>query len=346
MSGKRVRLREVKADMRGHTSELLAKALDQGQIDVALSQEDKERLMNYLVGEGYLETPDYVYRGSTARGEGDPYDMGALLQAGFASRVRSIDSGQTRAPVFQPVGGMDQLPKAFARAMPGRITLGAAVQQIRQTEDEVRIVYEDQRTGERKEVAADYVVSCIPLSVLRDIDVNLSPEMMETVRNTNYSGAAKIGLQMRRRFWEEDEGIYGGPSYSNLPLGQFSFPSNGYLTQKGVILGFYGNGTIGGLNERTNPERLEHVLENASRMHPQMREEYENGYCVFWENIRFSNGAYASGGGGGRLEQLSQPDGRIYIGCAARSTSPAWMEGAFAAAWGAVETLHSRAMQE
>lgn len=351
-SGKPVRLREIKADMRGFTSELLAKAIDQRALDVGMSPEDVERLVSYLVNEGYLDSADRVYRGGDARGGGEPYDVTQLLRSGFANRVRSVDASMTRPPVFQPVGGMDQFTAGFARAMPGVITLQAEVHQIRQTEDGVHIVWEDRRSGTRSEIQADYVVSCLPLTILRNLDVNLSSEMMEVVRNTNYSNASKIGLQMRRRFWEEDEGIYGGMTYSNLPIGQFAFPSNDYLTRKGVVLGYYGGSTVGGLREKTNPERIEHVLAQAGKVHPQLREEFENAYAVLWENVRYSEGAYASGGGGGggggagaaRLEQLRTPDGRIYIGCAAASTSAAWMEGAVSAAWAAVDSLHQRVL--
>ena len=345
-SGKRVRLREVKADMRGHTSELLAKAIDQEALDLEMSAEDREQLMTYLVGEGYLDPADLVYRGGNHRGGGEPYGMKALLQAGLASRVRAVDGSATRPPVFQPAGGMDQLPFAFARALEGRITLGVEVVQIRQTEDGVRVIVEKTATGEREELSADYVVSCLPLTILAKLDVNLSDTLMETVRNTNYSGSAKIGLQMKRRFWEEDDGIYGGPTYSNLPLGQFAFPSNGYGQKKGVVLGFYGGGNIGGLVDLSNEERIEHVLSHASRAHPQLREEYENGYCSFWERIRYSEGAFAGGGGGGdRIERLRTPDNRFFIGCAAASNSPGWMEGAVSASWAAVDALHTRAMQ-
>jgi len=347
LSGRRVRLREVKADLRGQTSEILAKALDQGDLDLPMTEEDRDRFLSYMMGEGYLSSDDRIYRAGAARGsEEDPYGIEALLQAGFGSRVRSVDTSLTRPPVFQPVGGMDQLPAAFARVMPGRITLDAEVRRIRQTEDEVRVVYVDRHTGAETEVVGDYLVSCLPLSVLSGIDVNLSDEMMETVRSTPYNTAAKIGLQMRRRFWEEDDGIYGGPTYTNLPLGQFAFPSNGYLGEKGVVLGFYGNGSIAGLVDQSNEERIAHVLDTAGRIHPQVRDEFETGYCQFWERVRYSEGAYAGGGGGGRVERLRTPDNRIFIGCAAASTAPAWMEGAFSAAWSAVETLHERAMNE
>ena len=48
LSGQRVRLREVKADLWGSTTELLAKAADQGQIDIALTEEDKEQSLKHI----------------------------------------------------------------------------------------------------------------------------------------------------------------------------------------------------------------------------------------------------------------------------------------------------------
>jgi monoamine oxidase len=46
-----------------------------------------------------------------------------------------------------------------------------------------------------------------------------------------------------------------------------------------------------------------------------------------------------------RLAQLQKPDNRIFVGCAAASTRPAWIQGAFEASWNAVKQLHERAMR-
>lgn len=341
LSGRRVRLREVKGDMRGHTAELLAKAIDQDLLDVPLAEEDVERLLRYLVNEGYLNQGDYGYVGSVARGEGVAYTLEALLRSGFATRVRSVDGGMMSMPMFQPIGGMDQIPVAFARALGDRITLNAAVESIHHREDDVHVVYRDTGTGREHELTADYVVAAMPLSVLRTLDVNLSPEMREAVSMITYSSSGKIGVQMARRFWEEDEGIFGGMAYTNLPIGQFSYPSNDYFTEKGILLGFYANGEIGGTASMPIADRIRHVVEQGSKFHPQMKEEFETGYAVYWQHLRYSNGAYARNPGP-LLSQLSLPEGRLYLGCAAISTSPAWMEGAFGAALGVVERLHSR----
>ncbi len=345
LAGTRMRLREVKSDLVGYTGELLAKAVDQGKLDLPLTAEDKERLVAFLVSEGYLDSEDLAYKGSAVRGAGDPYDFKALLQSGASSRVRSVMGGTGQAPMFQPIGGMDQLPKAFQRVVGDKLTLGAEVVSIHQTADGVRVEYLETRTGNRREVSADYCVSCIPMTVLSGIDADLSPEMAAAVKSTQYSPSAKMGLQMKRRFWEEDDRIFGGHLYSNLPIGEFSYPSNDFFGQKGVLLGFYGNGRQAGVVEMPIPGRVEHVLSQASKVHPQVRAEFESAYSVFWEKIPYSVGAFGTGGGGARLAQLSRPDRRMYLGCAAVSQTPSWMEGAVSAAWATVGALHERVMR-
>jgi monoamine oxidase len=345
LANKRVRLREVKADMLGYTCELMAKVVDQGKLDLPLSAEDKERFVTFLVTEGYLDSADKAYKKTTARGPGDPHDFKALLQSGLPNRIRSVIEGTGQAPMFQPIGGMDQIPKAFQRKLGDKITLGAEILSIHQSDTGVKVAYKNVRTGARTEIAADYCVSCLPLTILKNLDVNLSSEMMAAVKATPYSPSAKMGLQMKRRFWEEDDRIFGGHLYSNLPIGNFAYPSWGYFGNKGVLLGFYGSGQLSGLIDKPVAARIEHVLTHASKVHPQIRTEFETAYCTFWEKTQYSLGAFAGGGGGpDRLATLGKPDNRIFIGCAAVSGNGGWQEGAIAAAWKQVKQLHERAM--
>lgn len=347
LGGTRVRLREVKADMIGYTCELMAKVVDQGALDMPLSAEDKERFVTFLVTEGYLDSADRAYRKTTARGPGDPHDFRALLQSGFPNRIRSVLEGTGQAPMFQPVGGMDAIPKAFQRRLGGAIRLGAEIVSIRQHDNGVTVTYRDVTTGAEAQIAADYCVSCLPLTILGKLDVDLAPETLAAVRATPYSPSAKVGLQMKRRFWEEDDRIFGGHLYSNLPIGNFSYPSWGYFGDRGVLLGFYGNGQLSGLVDKPVAARVEHVLTHASKVHPQIRTEFETAYCTFWEKTPYSLGAFAGGGGAGaaeRLATLGKPDHRILIGCAAVSGNGGWQEGAVAAAWKQVKQLHERVM--
>jgi monoamine oxidase len=344
LAGRRVRLREVKADLWGSTTELLAKAVNRGDIDVQLSEADKELLVQFLVRSGYLDNADYVYRPPTSRGSEDRYDLSALLRSGFGARARSLNQETGGpAPLFQPVGGMQQISFGFQRALGDRLQLGAEVRSVRQTEDEVRVVYRDTRTGEQHELVADLCVVCLPMSVLKTIDINLSPRMAQAVSETAHASVAKMGLQMRRRFWEEDDGIYGGHLWSRgLQLGEFSYPSYGYFGEKGVLLGYYGSSTQAGLDALPVAGRVEHVLRQSSKVHPQMREEFESAYAVWWEKVPFSVGAYARTPSEELLARLAEPDGRVYLGSACVSADPAWMEGAVESAWRAVESIHAR----
>ena len=344
LAGRRVRLREVKADLWGSTTELLAKAMDQGQIDAPLREEDKGLLLEFLVGAGYLDSEDHLYRPPNVRGSEDRYDLSALLRSGFVNRVRPLTRGTGGPhPVFQPVSGMMQIPLAFQRAMGDHITLNSEVQSVHQTEDAVRVVYKDTRTGQQREEIADYCVCCLPMAVLQGIDVDLSPEMAAAVNEARHNTGAKMGLQMKRRFWEEDDGIFGGHLFGrSLELGEFSYPSNGYFTEKGVLLGFYGSGGTAGMADMPFAGRIEHVLTQASKVHPQMREEFETAYCVWWDKVPYSLGAYGRTPPPEELEQLSKADGRIYMGSAGASTRPAWLEGAIQSSWRTIEALHKR----
>lgn len=346
LAGTPVRFREVKADLWGATSELLAKAMDVGQIDVALTDEDKDRLIEFLVRAGYLDSEDHIYRPPELRGSQERYDLSAVLRSGFGGRVRSLYQGTGGPdPVFQPIGGMQQIPFAFQRSMGDRITLGAEVRSIRQTEEGVTVVWRDTATGRETEETADYCVCCLPMPVLKTIDVDLSPEMAAAVSETGHSTSAKMGLQMKRRFWEEDDGIFGGHLWSrSLQLGEFSYPSNDYFTDKGVLLGYYGGGGQAGLSDRPVKGRVEHVLSQASRVHPQIREEFEAAYAVWWEKVPFSMGAYGRTPQADLRDKLSRPDGRLYLGSAGTSARPAWLEGAVQGAWRTVESLHGRVM--
>lgn len=348
-AGKRMRLREVKGDMLGHINELLVKAIDQNKLDMPMTAEDKDRFVRFLVSEGYLDPTTKTYKAIGESGR-QPYNTATLLKSGIGNRFRSVPltDGTSAAPIFQPVGGMDQISRGIARSFGlQKITMGAEVISVRQDENGVKVAYTDTKSGKKSEITADYVALCLPLPIIAKLDVNFSPEMLTAVKAVPTSNSAKMGLQMKRRFWEEDDQIFGGHLYSNLPLGEFSYPSTGYFSKKGVLLGLYANGPVGTLLDQTPAQRLEHVLSNAEKVHPQIRKEFESGFGVWWKKVKYSEGGYASGAAHARHAQLSKMENRLVIGSAAVCpySEPDWQEGAVAAGWQTVKTIHERAMR-
>ena len=76
-----------------------------------------------------------------------------------------------------------------------------------------------------------------------------------------------------------------------------------------------------------------------------MRAEFETAYCIWWEKIPYSLGAYGRTPSSELLARLGKVDGRIYLGSAGASSRPAWLEGAIESAWRTVELLHDRVMR-
>jgi len=89
------------------------------------------------------------------------------------------------------------------------------------------------------------------------------------------------------------------------------------------------------------------VLANASKVHPQLRTEFESGFGVWWKKVKYNEGGYATGSASARREQLSKMEDRLVIGSAAVCpySEPDWQEGAVAAGWQTVKTIHERAMK-
>jgi len=164
-----------------------------------------------------------------------------------------------------------------------------------------------------------------------------------------YETSVKIGLQFKRRFWEEDDRIYGGISYTDLPIGMISYPMSGQNAPgKGVLLGAYSWGTNAyELTALAPEERVRLAVEFGAQIHPQYPAEFENGIAVAWHRVPFANGCFAKWTEAARekhYENLCQIDGRIVLAGEHASRLPAWQEGAVLSALDAIGRLHQRAI--
>ena len=253
--------------------------------------------------------------------------------------------------MFQPVGGMGRIGEAFARQLPGLIRYGVKVTGIAQDESGVRVEFEDMSSGgARGEAKADWCVCTLPLSILSQLALDVSAPLKAAIGAVPYASAVKIGLQFSRRFWEEDEHIFGGISYTDLPIRQISYPSGGLNAGgKGVLLGAY---LFGGPNAyeftaMSPAERIRRALEFGAEVHPQYAQEFENGFCVAWSRSPFTLGCAGDWSDAARrahYDDLCKIDGRIVLAGEHASYIPAWQEGAILSALDAIGRLHQRVM--
>jgi monoamine oxidase len=345
LAGRRIRLREARADFDGYIAELLSKALSQAQLDQPLTAQDRDRVLAYLrqlgaLGEGRQ------YLGSMRRGadgEGRPTAPVALhdLFSGVPPFYVQTD-WSSQPTMMQVVDGMDRLPAAFAVKLKNRITYRAAVREIRQSERGVWVMYADD-AGKLHRVDADYCVSTIPLSVLSGIQKDLSQPVQSVIAAAKYDSAGKIGLQFKRRFWEQDDEIYGGRSWTDQEVGQIIYPSHGFTTAKGVIVGYYLD-FRGTMRERPPAEVQRLALEHGARIHPQYAQEFETAFSVTWPRVPWSRGSWRSESvpADGVRAALVQPDGRVHFAGDYMTDMSSWMQGAFESAREAATVLHKR----
>jgi monoamine oxidase len=367
--GKPQRFRTINADYRGHVAELLAKTTQQGRLDAPVSKEDQEILLASLREWGALDK-NYAYvageASSNRRGfekepggglsgkpvPSQPLGLDELLQSRLWSGLMAGENYEMQTTLFQPVGGMGRIGEAFGRELGSLIRYNAKVTAIQQDSRGVTVTYEDTKSpGATLKAQADWCICTIPLSILSQLPVNVGPAMQEAISAVPYAAAVKVGLQFKRRFWEEDEHIFGGITYTDLPISNISYPSTGYHSRgKGVLLGGY----IWGLNAMeftamTPEQRVRKAVEYGSQIHPQYREEFDNGVAVGWHRSPFTLGCFGQWSEEARAkhyENLCQIDGRIALAGEHASYIPAWQEGAVTSALDAIGRLHRRIVSE
>jgi monoamine oxidase len=254
--------------------------------------------------------------------------------------------------MFQPVGGMDMIGKAFARELGDIIQYDAKVTRIQQDDRGVTVTYTNSRTpATPRQAKADWCVCTIPLSILSQLPVDVSDPMKAAIDAVPYAASVKIGLQFRRRFWEEDDAIYGGISLTDLPIQQIAYPNTGFNgTGRGVLLGAY---LFGGPNayeftSMSPDQRVARAVEFGARIHPQYRAEFENGIAVAWHRMPYTLGCAGNWTDEARAEHydnLCQIDGRIVLAGEHASRIPAWQEGAILSSLDAIARLHDRVVR-
>jgi monoamine oxidase len=368
-NGRPQRIREIKADFQGQVAELLAKATRQSRLDEAVSTEDKEILLQALKSWGALDK-NYAYSASlisagfrgyardpggglgAAPVAGEPTKLSDILESRLWRHLQNFALYQFQTTMFQPAGGMDMIGKAFAREVGDLILYDAKVTRIQQDDGGVTVSYVNSNTSAMPQIAkADWCVCTIPLSILSQIPIDVGSRMKAAIDAVPYSSSVKIGLQFKRRFWEEDEAIYGGITYTDLPIRQISYPSSGFNRNgRGVLLGAYvfEGASSFEFTSMAPADRVARAVELGSSIHPQYRTEFENGIAVAWHRVPFTMGCAGIWTDKAREEHyddLCQIDGRIVLAGEHASYIPAWQEGAILSSLDAIVRLHARVVR-
>jgi monoamine oxidase len=351
--------RRVNADARGFVAELAAKAIDQARLGRPVTSEDKEKLRAFLKDFGALED-DLVYRGSPRAGytelpgggndagkKNEPLDINQLLTAGFWSQLAEGAEGPTQAATMvRPVGGMSKIAEAIARSVAQSartaIIYNAEVSRVRRRGRGARIEWKDALTGKASAIDADHVIVTIQPGLLPYLDHDFSPRVRQALAAPQSSPLAKVGFQATRRFWELDQQIYGGISWTDHSITQIWYPSQGIHDQKGILVGAYVFRDGEQFAQLSPAARIELTLQGGEALHPQYRRYLEQGVAVSWRKVKYSHGATTHWSDEARKNEypvLLKPDGPYYFAGEYLSYINGWQEGALRSAHYAVEQL-------
>jgi monoamine oxidase len=251
------------------------------------------------------------------------------MQNAFLEVLRE-DLGASYTNMHEVVGGMDRLPNAFYAALPDRIRFGTEVHALEQDERSVTVHFRTE--GGRFSVTGDYAVCTLPFGCLRQIETRFSHAKQKAIRELNYSASTKVLFQVRSRRWEQEDGIAGGATCTDLSIRRMNYPTPDPATTRGVLLASYtwGQDALrwGSLDEES---RLEQALDDVERIHPWIREEFEVGASHAWYNDRFAGGAFAlfdPGQQSALQAHIVAPEGRVLFAGEHCSLYHAWIQGA------------------
>jgi monoamine oxidase len=182
----------------------------------------------------------------------------------------------------------------------------------------------------------------LPLTILKTMDTDFSPERKAVIAAADYDSAYKIAWESRR-FWEQECNIYGGISFLRQTVDTVWYPSARLFSETGIILGGYGIENLSAFGKLPDTEaKLAASRSSIELLHPGRSQELKNPIYVSWGHIPYNLGSWVSDydpGPPAGYEVWVQPQGRIYFAGDHTSHLVGWQEGAALSAHRAINLI-------
>jgi len=245
-------------------------------------------------------------------------------------------------------GGMSRLPEALARRLVCKIRTASPVVRVEQDASVITAFSADGTS-----VSGDYLICSAPLGAMKKIEFRppLTARKNEALRRMNYDSSTKVLALASRRFWETDDGIYGGCSISDGPLGSTHYPSdNPYKdpdisNRPSVFLASY---TWGQMARRMAAGTTKaEIVRELAKFHHSLRDQpdlIEDIKIWAWDEHDWSEGAYAFAMPGEQTEfqeAVDAAEGRMIIAGEHAGPTHAWIQGALQSGLNAVEQIYA-----
>lgn len=233
----------------------------------------------------------------------------------------SGDSTPGEDAMYRLPGGNDTLPRALQNALRGRVLLNTVVRAVRQNGRRITVTIEG-RSG-REEIAADYFVSAVPASTLKDItfDPSLPAEQQQAIGGLRYGTATRVALHFARRFWRR----VGRPRAfgTDLPIGAVWEGNEQQRGQAGILTLLAGGTASASVREIVGRAGIDGLVRHLAWLGTPAT--LLEARTISWEDDPWARGGYAyfDPGFDPRFRAwLSRPWGRVVF--AGEHTSRSW----------------------
>jgi monoamine oxidase len=352
--------RRMLNDVRGHVGELLAKAIDARALDGAMPRDELAMFRQFLIPYTGIDDKGR-YRASVSSGyakwpggydhPAEPVDRLTLKQL-IPNRAVALpyffeQIMDMQATMLQPVGGMDRIAEALYSEVRPSVLLGTPATAIRRDGAGVRI---EHRGGA---IRADYCVCTLPAPLLGRLPSDLSAGKKAALKAVPYVKSAKIAFEAPR-FWERDDHVYGGLAWTDRLNENVIYPSHGFGTDRGVLVGAYVAGWTHGdtpdsFVAKPIAEQIRISRDSVEALHPGRGKLLESPVAINWGQVEWSEGVGASGDNfgerkrGAQYRELLRPEGPIVFAGEHLSYVGLWQEGSALSAHEALKLVAAMA---
>ena len=356
-----------------------------GNLNESGSFDKRSSVAGFVRNRGGWKTPFAVEKPLALKDviNGDFVKPGKDDPMSFASYLYLSNSIDWQPTLMQPEGGMDRIwQKLLLQSIPSQtllepsvkphnhgtrvgdlVHLKAPVQSITNQNSSVLIDVK----GRQKPLKVDACIvtvappllggashvtmagaSSLPMHIPQEmrISTNLPAPVKRALASVEMVPAIKVGLQAHRRFWEQDDDIYGGISWTTHLSRQIWYPSANLMESTGILTAAYNAGseatTFGNLSRL---ERIEEAAKGGTSLHTDFRADVDldGAISMAWQYMPWQVGGFAND------TYLTQPEiyetitdwpqGGILLAGDSVSQMPGWQEGAVSAALLAVRSL-------
>ncbi len=196
---------------------------------------------------------------------------------------------------FKIRGGNHQIVAALADRVSDRIALGHRLEALSRRSNGEYVLNFATSHGGQSQVTADFVVLCLPFSILRGIDVRvpLPPIKRKAIQELGYGVDAKLILGFRSRQWRTLG--FGGDSYADQPYQSGWDSSREQPSPFGAYTIYPGGDQALALRGGSAHDQAERLLPGLDRVFPGVRHQWlGTALRAYWPSNPFVRASYAA----------------------------------------------------